>query len=377
MQNELLLGIPEGLTAAQTSRHSENMRKSSKLKALLDSMKIEKEIGSPEGEEEDDDKSATMSATGVTPLSPSYVVYATAKKEENQKYTKASVWVPQEAPASPASPDISVRETTEDDRGSPQQMTPIKKKTVDLSPSKTFASKAAKGSLLPWLVMGILAFLAFYNNSVQVGDIEGGLSPGSNLRHVGLFSKATNPVPEPPAPEPLNVSVSKISDVPKAAGEVAKLAGQKIISAQNKIVPPEPAKPSVSTYAIPYASQLSLDKNGELVLTKNSKVVWSQKGKPGSSLTVGSDNKLMLGSAPLVVSDPAVASSWPFAGYLTKLSNFPRKREALLLLEVGVGLLFANFAGPKLAGLFAGGKANKATKATKGVAKAVKRARVR
>merc|ERR1711981_1322684 len=247
----------------------------------------------------------------------------------NQKYTKASVWVPQEAPASPASPDISVRETTEDDRGSPQQMTPIKKKTADLSPSKTFASKAAK------------------------------------------------PVPEPPAPEPLNVSVSKISDVPKAAGEVAKLAGQKIISAQNKIVPPEPAKASVSTYAIPYASQLSLDKNGELVLTKNSKVVWSQKGKPGSSLTVGSNNKLMLGSAPLVVSDPAVASSWPFAGYLTKLSNFPRKREALLLLEVGVGLLFANFAGPKLAGLFAGGKANKATKATKGVAKAVKRARVR
>merc|ERR1712072_107566 len=191
------------------------------------------------------------------------------------------------------------------------------------------------------------------------------------------FLQGYHPVPEPPAPEPLNVSVSKISDVPKAAGEVAKLAGQKIISAQNKIVPPEPAKPSVSTYAIPYASQLSLDKNGELVLTKNSKVVWSQKGKPGSSLTVGSDNKPMLGSAPLVVSDPAVASSWPFAGYLTKLSNFPRKREALLLLEVGVGLLFANFAGPKLAGLFAGGKANKATKATKGVAKAVKRARVR
>ena len=71
LQNELLLGIPVGLTAAQTARHSENMRRSSKLKALLQSMEIQP-IQSPE------------SASANPPMSPSYIVYAGPKAKEKE-----------------------------------------------------------------------------------------------------------------------------------------------------------------------------------------------------------------------------------------------------------------------------------------------------
>ncbi|GMH78598.1 hypothetical protein TL16_g07865 [Triparma laevis f. inornata] len=74
-QNELLLGIPDGITAAATARHSENMRRSSKLKALLKSMEITP-LQSPDTE---------SSAGQAVPVSPSYIVYAAPKKSRLEK----------------------------------------------------------------------------------------------------------------------------------------------------------------------------------------------------------------------------------------------------------------------------------------------------
>jgi len=247
-QNELLLGIPEGLTASQTARHSENMRKSSKLKALLQSMEIQKTIDSPStpGTE----KSGSPIAT---PLSPSYVVYAGPKKtEEKQEYVRQSVFVPT-TPAKSADSEQDLTSTGSNLEVVKDTMYPSS--TTSSSTLQDYFNKGVENvsstprrSVLVMLLAFALttSFLNVLNgNRVNVVDLPGAtLEPGGSIGHVSLFSKRTIEKPDKERIK-LDVGINKPENIPRAAINGIKNVATSVSLFHTRLVPPpQPSVPS-------------------------------------------------------------------------------------------------------------------------------------
>lgn len=358
-QNELLLGIPEGLTATQTQRHSENMRKSSKLKALLQSMEIQKTIDSPADGLSTPRDGASPENT-APPLSPSYVVYAGPKKQEEQKFVRASVFVPQNAPTESdkdneiqnVGSNLEVVEDTRYDASDEGSVTGSLKEFF----SKGFDSAEGGTGTVPKIFILLTAFVfttsllnIFFNNRSLVSDLPSAtLSPGSTMTHISFLSKSSI-TPPPLNPVYYDVAVKDIATLPTATRNLAKNVATKISTFQSSIAPPPPQHSELTTRISPSMSKLTLNVDGELTLHRGSELVWSQKGAPGSNLVVTEDNELKLGRQLVVVKDSALASSWPFSGFVTAITTpiMKHRRAIVIAAEVTAAVAITGGLGRK------------------------------
>jgi hypothetical protein len=315
-QNELLLGIPVGLTAAQTARHSENMRRSSKLKALLQSMEIQP-IQSPE------------SAVGNPPMSPSYIVYAGPKEKKAEPVPEPQA-EPEPEPETPLSENggskLEVTAYEEVDNAAAS----IDSDSVSLpsmlsSKAKDMASSATPTTGLKFTVF--LCFLAFF--SVLRRNVQPfvSLAPGSVATHLSILETVPVVIGEAPSQSPTRA-------VGMAVGFV-KESLKAIVEPQPATEAFEVARQRVS----PSFAVLSLTPDGEASLIKHQKTLWKQQGEPMSELYLDANGDLRLGKEKVVVSDN-LKSSWPFdAGSTTKHQNGLLRRATGFAVAAGGVLL--------------------------------------
>ncbi|GMH47590.1 hypothetical protein TrLO_g8200 [Triparma laevis f. longispina] len=376
-QNELLLGIPDGITAAATARHSENMRRSSKLKALLKSMEITP-LQSPDTE---------SSAGQAVPVSPSYIVYAAPKKSRLEKEEE----------------ERKAQEAAEDDASSKLEVTGVEEiahtngslfSALSDSPAKAKAafekvkndpnSLSLFGKIFVFLLLWT-AVSMFVERRTDIADLEFGLAPGTELSHIALMK--TVPIADEVvvSEDPENFGKQLQAATSKAA---VLFAGQvkTVVKPQSLSSPPSKLNKSLA----PSVLSLKLDTSGLLSLSEKGKVIWSQTGKPGDSLLVDPEtNQMKLGKSLVIVDDAELRSSWPFAGYMTGLYSNPVARQVIglavtvagaFILRRGLNLVFGLFrrsaasgAAAKLPKKVTGAAAAKKVAAKKPAAKVVKK----
>jgi hypothetical protein len=293
LQNELLLGIPSGLTAAQTARHSENMRKSTKLKALLQSMEIQKTIKSPRAK----DTGKGASPEIAPPLSPSYVVYAGPKGSGSPGKDEGSGGSP--------TADLKALERTgsnlevKEDRNYGSQVygenTTGTKRGDELVGSTTFDKVQDKVSLhMSKMSILVSAFIlttfllnVIFTNRMSITDLPGSyLPPGSHITHVSLVTKTSLPPPPlPPPTEYLKLSLPPtLKDAPETLTGAVKNLSLALTNFRTRHLCPggfgcevEPQR-GLQTRIRPKRSKLTLTEEGELTLMEGKVVVWKQKG---------------------------------------------------------------------------------------------------
>ncbi|GMH53568.1 hypothetical protein TrRE_jg5218, partial [Triparma retinervis] len=161
------------------------------LKALLQSMEIQKTIESPA---DDGAKSPDI----VAPLSPSYVVYAGPKKSETEsKYVRTSVFVPQTSPDDDLPPTIdstgSTLEVLDDTRYDAPPSSPVGSLS-DFFSKGLSSPQPGVGSPMSRVAILATAFLLatslltlLLNNRMEVSDLDHAtLTPGSTLTHISF-----------------------------------------------------------------------------------------------------------------------------------------------------------------------------------------------
>ncbi|GMI00635.1 hypothetical protein TrVE_jg13292 [Triparma verrucosa] len=337
-QNELLLGIPNGITAAATARHSENMRRSSKLKALLKSMEITP-LQSPETE---------SSAGQAVPVSPSYIVYAAPKKARLEKEREEAERRAQEQDDASSKLEVTGVEEIEHTNGSLFS-------ALSDSPRKFKEGfeKVKNDPSSPSLIAKVLVFLClwtaismFVERRTEIADLEFGLVPGKELGHVSLMK--TVPIPE----KFVEVEVGLGKQLQAVSTKAVTLLGEQVktvVKPQGLSSPPSKLNKSLA----PAILNLKLEKSGLLTLSRKSEVIWQQVGAAGASLYVDPQtNQMKLGNELVVVGCDELRSSWPFAGYVTALYSNPLARQAAaLLITVAAGYVGSKALGSAL-GIF-------------------------